>query len=241
MSSGPPEQAFEAVLAVRSKVETAQEKAELCQAAFQIAQRLGTHAVIRTRDLSKQLLPGDNILVKLLEIAVLFAEGRGKEAGPALEAIRDEDDPHWLQWYAQYLELIGDGGEAARYMLKAAELLPHPTLLEAAAGIAFDEQRSKDAVEALEKKLRFDPNDVQAHNNAAFIYTRLDDFQNAATHFRRLSEIEPNEPRHRLNYAASLVEDGSTESAITVYDELVRKRESSARRDSGPSPTTEAH
>ncbi|MCP4679935.1 MAG: hypothetical protein GY854_31475 [Deltaproteobacteria bacterium] len=217
-----PETALTSLTKLDSVVEAQNEDTALdfCKAAFQLAQRVGESALSEVSDIVMRLIGSEHVLTKQIGICLLFEKGEFTKAGQSLEEIRDETDPHWLQMYARYLREDNKRAEAAEYLLKAAELLPHPALLESAAVLCFEEDQLHDAAQALERRLLLMPEDIDGHKLATSIYTRTSDYEKAAEHFSTLAELEPSEHVHSVNEAISWTLAGHHDRALAIYEKL---------------------
>jgi len=187
----------------------------------QIAQVAGADALAKMDELAPQLLSHNSRLLKLHQAERFLRGGKVSEAQQALEEIRDENDPVWLQIHAHCLLQQGEGDAATECLRKACGILPHPAILGLAAQVAFRQDKLGDARWALEQLLNLLPDDLGARRNMATVCMLEGDFGHAAEHFAVLQELQPEEVTHGLNRAACLARSNDLAGAIRVYDEVL--------------------
>lgn len=217
---GKPDVAFRSAMQLIDDTSSAKERERLFAALTELAPICGEKECAEVERVAKTLLSDSPSAMKLFEAGVLLREGKTTEAGEALEGLRDDSNPIWHQIYANYLIQKGEGISALEHLKAANEHLNHPDMCRKIAETAYRYDQLEDAIAALEQLLSIQSHDTRARINLAGLYADRKDYNKAIVHLSVLRELEPEEVRHHLNYAACLARSGDTQGAIEVYNEI---------------------
>lgn len=83
--------------------------------------------------------------------------------------------------------------------------------------------RLKEAWEASEYWLQWQPNSIAAHLLKADIYERIGDPTQAIEQFRSILKIDPSQPAARAQLGRGLLEQNQVEDALTLFEGLVQE------------------
>lgn len=180
-------------------------------------------------EVSRKLVEEDEELRSPLEATRLLQAGKLDEAVRVLDQNRREEDPHWLQAYANCLLQTGERSSALVMLRKAADLLPHPHLLRRVASLAYETGQLSDAAEYLTRLLQRSPKDVTARRGLAAIYWDSQRYEEAAKQFSILGREDNEVDAHRLNEAYCYRQLGDVEKSLEILNELVRDRDSTVQ------------
>lgn len=213
----------DAVAAMRALVETARtrdEKEALCE---QLLELSGLARADEGEDVDHFIeaqLGSEHLLVKFRRAARLISARDAAGAEPAVNEIRDEQNPLWWQLQAKLEYLKGNKVAAAEALAFACRLLPRPELLRSAIGLAEEADRDDLLEELLTVLTAFEPSDERALFRLASLFAEHDRFGEAAQLFRRLRDSRPEEPTYALNLATCLRNDGRPDDAMRTLDQL---------------------
>lgn len=213
-----PLAAFEEAKALVPTASTDEDREVLCNVLNEVGQRVGLDALSQVDAIVSALLPKDHRFRRLLAADRLVRRGPLEDARLALEAVRDERDPYWLQLYGNYLLQLGDGRSATDYFARASERYPNPHLLRLAAQVAMDFDRLAIAQGVLERLLSREPDAIPERRGLALAYVRQSLFTQAAEQFGRLRQIEPQDVSHGFNQALSLWRAGHLDESLEAFD-----------------------
>ncbi len=111
----------------------------------------------------------------------------------------------------KYDEALGDLGAA----------LPNPVALQNRAFVYSKMQRYEDAIADSMQLLSTDAESAVAYAIMASCYSALSDFERAATNYKRVSEIEPENAMAFMNYGGMLVELEQYEEADRAFTQAI--------------------
>jgi tetratricopeptide (TPR) repeat protein len=125
-------------------------------------------------------------------------------------------------------ERTGDYAGAVRTYMRGLAVEPENAELLNSLGFAlFQQGKSQEAVDALEKAVSVDPKHMKAHNNLALAAVDLGELELAEAHYRESLAIEPQPAIHNdLGYV--LERQGLTEEAVEHYRKALELDETSA-------------
>lgn len=164
----------------------------------------------------KRLLPDDLRYPALLEVFQQMSANEFADARARLNALRDDSDAVWWQAHAQLCEKEGDHDGAAAAWEQAAELLPHPGILQQCVRASFQRRRFESAILALKRLLANDPDNEEYLNQVVAAFLRLNDFAHAEQYLVRLVAINPTEAQYRFALAQSFARTARPDDGIAV-------------------------
>jgi type IV pilus assembly protein PilF len=89
-------------------------------------------------------------------------------------------------------------------------------------GIGYLTQgRADAAVDALERALRLDPRRADIHYTAAVAYDQVEDIALAETHYRRATQLDPNNADSQNGFAVFLCRQGRFTDAQPIFDRVI--------------------
>lgn len=90
--------------------------------------------------------------------------------------------------------------------------------LNAQLGLGYMNQgQYKRAMEKLEKSLKFNPDNAQAHHYKAELHRRINQVDEAEQHFQKAMSLAPKDPNIKNNYGVFLCEQGKYEKAYAQF------------------------
>lgn len=215
--------AFSSAQALLPHASDAADKAEAVKVLFHAAQHLDSDALSQAHAVARAHLSDAHPLVQYIQVLSSIHNGAIDEARAILEHTPRDEDPTWLQLYAQCLELAGNRDEALKLLLRAADLLPHPGVLQRAADLAVLHSRPETAVTALQRAVALSPDDGDLHHDLALTYMRLSAFDKAAAQFRLLRRQYPNIPGFGVNEAICLARGNQLDESLSVYEDTLKE------------------
>ena len=219
---GKQNEAFEALLPLLQEDLSPEEQQEMAE--LLLALKSGLDPARRER--CEQILPelvakvGSDRFTTLADAENALREGQAAQAAAILDRRRDETDVHWLQLRAECYLAAGEKMPAGALLRQACKIFPTPTLMRRAIDAAFASGDSEGAREVLEQLITFEPDDVRALKNLAYLAVGSNQMSKAAGYYARLHALQPDEPQHLLNEAGSLVSAGELEAGKLRFDEL---------------------
>jgi tetratricopeptide (TPR) repeat protein len=102
--------------------------------------------------------------------------------------------------------------------------IPHPVALKNRAAVYHKMRRYEDSLADLKQLLITEPasaESAEVHQLMAKCYSALKDFENAATNYKMVSELEPKNAMARMNYAGMLIELKQYEQADKVISQAI--------------------
>jgi tetratricopeptide (TPR) repeat protein len=217
--------AFENIKKSTYMAQNEEQKIGLCKVLYQISLCLGKKELNEVKDICIGYFGEDHRLVSLIQADIFVREKELDKAYEYLMKAKDENDPAWLQIYAEYLHLSGKQPEALEYMNRACSILPHPELLKATAKLAFEMKRYDRSIELLTQELTSEPDNISLLNNIAAAYFRKGDYESAAKYYEKLKGIRPEELSYLLNLATCYAQIGNSQKAIEAYDDVCKRND----------------
>ncbi|MBW8015459.1 MAG: tetratricopeptide repeat protein [Planctomycetes bacterium] len=214
--------AFDNIKKAESLIVNDPQKEEFCKALYQIAQCLDNKVLIEAAQFTSKLLGDEHRFSSFFQAEILLNKKDYKAADECLLKIKNEDDPNWLQLYADYLYHTGKQPKALEYMKKACSLLHHSGLRISTARLAFETENYDLAIELLSEELKNDPENPATLSNIAAVYFRKGDFKNAADHYEKLIDIKTEEKSYKINLAACYIQTGIPEKAFDLYEDICK-------------------
>lgn len=120
--------------------------------------------------------------------------------------------------------LYGDLGKYEEAFADLQLAIPDPVALYNRAYIYHVMKRHEEAIADSQRLLTLDPKTelaAQAHGIIAASYSSLSDFTNAAVHYRRVSELEPENAMAYINFGGMLVELGQYQEADKAFSKAI--------------------
>jgi Flp pilus assembly protein TadD len=102
----------------------------------------------------------------------------------------------------------GEPDEAMRRLLEASRRVAEPEIFREIGRVAHGLKRFDVLAEVLKKVIALDPTDVRSRVNYAGALTKIGDPKGAAEQFHVLCQMDPADPWHAINEAASLAYTG---------------------------------
>ncbi len=212
--------AFESALGLLRVANTPDERQSIFSVLYDFAQDIGGSALERADALAPQLLDQDSRAAQLHAVDKALRTGDLDAAAEGLKQTRDEDDPMWLQAAAMLHLHKGETSAALDFLVRASTMVAHPEMLRRLAAVAHEQKRDDIASEALEKLVALRPEDSNARQNLAFIYSSRSDFVHASEQFSALETLEPENAWHSTNAASSAALSGDLAKALELFQAL---------------------
>lgn len=199
---------------------------ELIQAADSQSPR---HLLIELRT----VLGAQHRLCKLFRILNLCREGKIPQAERSLKGLRKCRDSLYFQLQSHIEEVRGDMKAALTSLRKAAETTSSIGILTKLCAIA-DESNDVEALGyGLSRLVILQPNSARVIARTAMWHTQQHQHGIAAEYFKRLTEIDPNQEQHWLNWANSLALSGNYKSSIAAFELCASRFPTSAKAHGG--------
>jgi tetratricopeptide (TPR) repeat protein len=211
---GDHEAALNEAIELVQTADTDQRKRALAEILAELAHHAASEQQPAIDKLIRMLLGKDHLLVKLRDIEGLLSNGALEDAEQALEEVRDEHDPLWLQVHGSYLLRRGEARAALDAFKAAAGILPHPDLLEQTAFLAIKLGVTDEAVRLFRKLVELDPNRRSTRHNLGMALLRVGRCMEAAQEFSVLAEQEPD--LYRKHQAQALAHGEHIADALTA-------------------------
>jgi len=218
-----PQQTLLTAKALMSLTVNEAQRESLARILNDIAQRIDQAALDDVDAIMSATLSPENRFRQLTFIDRLLRRDELDKASTELERLKDEQDPYWLQLYANYRLHLGDGRSAADYFAQASQVFPHPQLLRMAASLSLDVGRLSIACTALERLISREPDAIPELKQLGLLYIRQKLSTKAAAVFSRLQNLQPKDPAHLNNYALSLWQSGDFLGALKAFELLCGK------------------
>lgn len=219
------ESAYENINISKDMAQNEEQKSNLCKVLYQISQCLGTKELNDVKDICISYFGKEHLLAPLIQADIFVREKELDKAHEYLMKAKDENNPAWLQIYAEYLHRRGMQTEALEYMKRACSILPHPELLKATAKLAFEVKMFDLSIELMKQVLQNEPDNISLLNNIAATYFRKGDYESAVEYFEKLKGIKPEELSYYFNLATCYVQIGNPQKAIDAYDEICKRKD----------------
>lgn len=191
---------------------------QLCQGLFETASAMDLTSLARARSVVDALLGESNRYGLYFDAVAFLMQDRPDAALNELNSQSRDHDAVWWQIAAKAHELSDNVDKASQCWDRACQLMPHPDILNRFAGMSIQQHRFEDAVRALKTAVAQSPDDPRLLEQLAFAHTRLRQFSEAAVIFEKLTHLQPNVPRYRINLALCQVRSGDPGSALTSLD-----------------------
>lgn len=139
-----------------------------------------------------------------------------------LEQIRriDPTDKDSAVWLARLYRVRGENQKAEEVLRDLLKQDPtDPASLEQMAQMMLEQNRSRQAIDMLEKAMQAAPK-AGLLDLLGEAYAQQHDFTNAEKSYHRSIELEPDEPNHRRGLAQVLSNEGKFEAALAEYKRL---------------------
>jgi len=114
--------------------------------------------------------------------------------------------------------------EAIQHFVLAMHYRPHSAEVRFQFGLAqFKLERFDDAIESFRKAIEIKPEYADAHCNLGYaLFKHLEQLDEAEAHLRRALELDPEKVEAQTNLAIVLDHRGETDSALEMYDRILR-------------------
>ena len=228
---GKQNEAFEALLPLLQEDLSPEERQEIAE--LLLALKSGLDPARRER--CEQILPelvakvGSDRFTTLADAENALREGRAAQAAAILDHRRDETDVHWLQLRAE-CHLAAARSAGWRAIAAGVQIFPIPTLMRRAIDAAFASGDSEGAREVLEQLITFEPDDVRALQNLAYLAVGSNKMSKAAGDYARLHALQPDEPQHLLNEPAPWCPQAKWKPATCASTNCAKTRGASSAR-----------
>lgn len=220
---GNAKEAFKKSKQLKSKVSSPSEKRELCGMLFQISQQIDVAAMEDANAITEELLGKKDILTNVIAAAVQLRQGKIQPAKDILEKHKNEDDPQWLQMYSYCLFSENNFKDGLTYFTKAIDKFPSYEMYKVLGEAAFRGGLIDKAIIAFETILKATPSDEVTRAKVAQLYLKVNDYQGAEPHLKRLWEIDQDNVPYGMNYAACVANQGRVDDAIEIYKSLCNR------------------
>ena len=201
-----------------------EQRIEIFQVFNEMAHTLGEGSVDLLKQFSTEYLGEDSRLLKLFSCENLLNNKKLPDAYKILLDTKDENDPLWLQLYANYLYFDGKAEDALEYIDKARKLMPHPELSKSEAQIAFEAKHYDLSIELLEHELKKNPDSLQINHNLSEAYFQKRDYEPAVSYYEKLIQLKNDELLYYMRLAQCYMQLGEQDKSIEVYN-IICKRE----------------
>ena len=220
---GLHKESFARAKSLVSMADSDAKKEELFRMLQTLWQVLEVPEVTECEDISGPLISHNQLLHAIFEASVALRHDDADAAIAFLDGQKVDSDPYWLQMRANACLKKGLLSDAVDYLLLAAEKTLNPVLLHKAGDIAFQAKRYNTAALCYEKLIVLQTDNLGVRGNLAYIYFFvLEDIEKAASQFRALRHLEPQNLTHTLNLAISLAQLFRPEESLIIYEELCR-------------------
>jgi len=171
--------------------------------------------------LTRSLAAKNSKQSSVFEAAVLLRSGDAGACLMELDREPGEDDVFALQVRAHALHALKRDKESVAVLMSLVKRMPTDATLRKTADLAYHARQLDAAVWCFEQLAERFPADAVVRGNLAHIYAfDRPDPEKAATQFRALHGLQPDDPVHGFNLAVSLAQAYRQDESLQVYDKI---------------------
>ena len=170
-------------------------------------------------------LDGEKPHYRCIRADILLRLKRFEEAIRDAQAVLDTETDHWhsLMQMIDALVPLGCLREAEARARDLVQLAPsEPAALRTATRFYLSQGRLDQALELVDRVLKIDDGDQQAHRLRGFVLFRMKDYRRASEALRKFTSHHPDSVSAHCRLADSLIFSGEWEEAIEVAEHLIR-------------------
>jgi len=212
--------AFRAAVRLAERVTTDEERKRLHGLLMQIAQGLGDEERQEFDKIAPSLVDANDRVAQMWAVGQRLASRDNEGAEKALVALRDDDDPLWLQLHGQLLLRQQKVAEGVQELAKAARRIDDVGLLSEVSGLALSHRQWDVAVDLLERLLSLKPTDSRAKSGLAMSLFHREEFERAGELFLEIANDHSDGTNSAVTAAGCFIQAGRPSRAIDVLSKV---------------------